>query len=323
MKKQTFILVPAILLLLGLVGWMIFDLFPGKQENAKNSFDYGMDALRRPDSIPSYTEILPIRPTLKEIRGIATDPSGKIFVAGINGVEIFTPTGRKNGFFSIGGTPYCISWMHPGQLLIGMETHTETRTLDGKLVNKWPLPDPASVITSLAATPEWIYLADAGKKVVWKYDHQGKIQGRIGEKDPERKIPGFVIPSPFFDLGISPTGQLWVVNPGRHQFEQYQPDGMLVSAWGEAGLTPEGFTGCCNPSHFAFLPDGSFVTSEKGLERIKIYSPDGKYQRLVASPESFDEGTKGLDLAVGMEGRILVLDPVRNQIRVFLPNETQ
>ena len=39
---------------------------------------------------------------------------------------------------------------------------------------------------------------------------------------------------------------------------------------------------------------------------------------VVATPDSFNEGTKGLDLAVDSKDRILVLDPERNQVRVFV-----
>ena len=79
----------------------------------------------------------------------------------------------------------------------------------------------------------------------------------------------------------------------------------------------DGFCGCCNPSNVAFLSDGSVVTSEKGIERIKMYSPEGDFKCVVATPASCNEGTKGLDLVVDAEDRILVLDPERRQVRIF------
>ena len=147
------------------------------------------------------------------------------------------------------------------------------------------------------------------------------VARRIGEKDPERKIPGFIVPSPFFDVGISPSGDLWVANPGRYELEKYSPEGSLLSHWGESSMALEGFAGCCNPSHFAFLSDGSFVTSEKGIVRVKICYPDGRFRYLVAGPESFEERTKGLDLAVDCRGRILVLDPYKHLVHIFIPAE--
>jgi hypothetical protein len=173
-------------------------------------------------------------------------------------------------------------------------------------------------LTSIAATSTDLFVADAGEKIVNHYDFKGRLINRIGEKDPQNNIPGFVVPSYYFDLGISPSGDLWVADPGRHIFRNFSYDGKLISSWGKASMGVEGFCGCCNPSHFAFLSDGSFVTSEKGIERIKIYTPDGTYKYLVATPESFEEGTRGLDLAVDSQDRILVLDPVKKKVRFFV-----
>lgn len=80
----------------------------------------------------------------------------------------------------------------------------------------------------------------------------------------------------------------------------------------------EGFCGCCNPSHFAIREDGSFVTSEKGIPRIKVYDRLGRLASVVAGPDSFDEGTVGLDLALDSAQRVLVLDPARRAVRIFV-----
>ena len=86
-------------------------------------------------------------------------------------------------------------------------------------------------------------------------------------------------------------------------------------------MATEGFCGCCNPSNFAFINDSLFVTSEKAIERVKIYSTDGTFLCVVATPDQFESGTKGLDLAVDKQNRILVLDPVKKMIRIFEPKK--
>ena len=78
-----------------------------------------------------------------------------------------------------------------------------------------------------------------------------------------------------------------------------------------------GFCGCCNPTHLALLPGGGFVTSEKGITRVKVNNDHGDHQSIVAGADVFNEGTTGLALAVNSDGRILVLDPVRGQVRTF------
>jgi hypothetical protein len=154
--------------------------------------------------------------------------------------------------------------------------------------------------------------------VVYHYDRSGKLLNRIGEKDPQNDIPGFVVPSPYFDLGISPSGKLWVVDPGRHTFMNFSYDGKLIEKWGKASMSVDGFCGCCNPSNFTFLYNGSFVTSEKSISRVKVFTPEGIFRYLVASQDEFKEGTRGLDLAVDSIDRIFVLDPVMKKIRVFV-----
>ena len=79
-----------------------------------------------------------------------------------------------------------------------------------------------------------------------------------------------------------------------------------------------GFCGCCNPSHFALLEDGSFVTSEKGIVRVKVYNRIGELASVVAGPEHFIEGTEGIDLAVGPDQEIYLLDPLKKMVRVFV-----
>ncbi|MCX6249418.1 MAG: NHL repeat-containing protein [Bacteroidetes bacterium] len=317
--KKKIILVFAIILFLAIVAWMFRDLFTGSPELQKNPYDYGMKELRQTDTVPAYKEVTPLKPALTTITSIATGYDGKIYVAGKGGVDILDISGRILKSFTFPGYATCLTVMPDNTLVIGMGDHVELWDPSGVQISAWQPEDTTSVITSVAASQHKIFVADAGNKIVYQYNELGKLQARIGEKDPSRKIPGFVIPSPYFDVGISPAGELWVANTGRYKLEKYDNDGSLLTSWGEASVTLEGFAGCCNPSHFTILSDGSFVTSEKGIERVKVYSPDGNFIALVARPESFDEGTRGLDLAAGSNGRILILDPLRNQVRVFLP----
>ncbi|MCD4737286.1 MAG: hypothetical protein K8R53_14680, partial [Bacteroidales bacterium] len=162
-----------------------------------------------------------------------------------------------------------------------------------------------------------IFIADAGEKIVHHYNLKGEPLNKIGRKNKEKGIPGLFIPSPYFDLLIGRDNELWVVNPGRHAFEAYKKNGELISSWTRTSMQLDGFSGCCNPTHIAMLSDGSFVTSEKGLVRVKIHSPSGDFKCVVAQPDQFDKETRGLDLAVDSKDRVIVLDPVKKQVRIF------
>jgi hypothetical protein len=319
--KKKIILFAAIVMLLGFAAWMVMDLLHNDKLPEQNPYAYDLKSLGPPDSLPRFKELGPVKPALAEISGIAADHQGRIYVCGKGGAEIFDSAGKEMQRFTIPGSAGCIALLPDGNLLLGMTDHVEQWSPAGMRMAEWKPADTSSVITSIAANASFVYVADAGKKIVYQYDHKGNLLSRIGEKDPERKIPGFIVPSPFFDVGISPSGDLWVANPGRYELEKYSPEGSLLSHWGESSMALEGFAGCCNPSHFAFLSDGSFVTSEKGIVRVKICYPDGRFRYLVAGPESFEEGTKGLDLAVDCRGRILVLDPYKHLVHIFIPAE--
>lgn len=316
--KQRIVIIGALLLLLVVFGLILKDLFFDKPESNNNPYDYDLGSLKKGDSLLTlYQEDFHFTPVQEEIRGIAIDNEGRIAVTGNKSVELYDATGKELGSFSVPQNAGCITTDETGNFYIGVEDHLEVYDRTGILKKKWNPANEKSLITAIAVTTNSIYVADAVMKVVYHYEKSGKMVCRIGEKDPENKIPGFVIPSPYFDLGLGRSGELWVVNPGRHTLSQFTPEGKITSTWGIASMAVDGFCGCCNPSHFAVLSDGSFVTSEKGLERIKIYGHDGTFLGMVATPDQFEEGTQGLDLAVDNSDRILVLDPVRKQIRFF------
>ena len=317
--KQRLIIITALILLVAGIGYLVVDLFYSQSGASDNPYAYGLNELRKSDSsLIDYREIQHFPVGLSEIYGIAADSANRIYVAGANGVEIYTPDGEKITEFSFPDTAYCIAVTPDENLLLGMVDHIVIMNPEGEIINRWKPESEASVLTSVVTNGTDIFVADAGKKIVYRYDREGMLLNLIGKKDSLKGIPGLVIPSPYFDLGIGRDDELWVVNSGRHLFEAFRTDGSLISIWGETSTGVEGFCGCCNPSNFAMLSDGSFVTSEKGIERVKVYLPSGEFKCLVAAPDQFDQGTRGIDLAVDSEERILVLDPWRNQIRVFI-----
>lgn len=315
--KQKIIIISAIILLLTLVAFMVKDFFFSKPES-RNPYEFELNNVRTGDtSMATFSETGQIKTSLEEIHGIATDNSGKIFVAGKGGVERFDASGKLENKFKTDSTALCIALSGNGNIFLGMKDHLEIWNNSGKHLSTWASFGLNAVITSIAVKGNDVFVADAGQKVVYHCDIKGNLINKIGLKDPATGVPGFIIPSPYFDLGISKDGNLWVVNPGRHSFEKYTSDGALLTSWSKASMAMEGFCGCCNPSNFAFLNDSLFVTSEKGIERVKIYNTDGTFLAIVATPDQFEAGTKGLDLAVDKQNRILVLDPVKKMIRIF------
>jgi hypothetical protein len=177
-----------------------------------------------------------------------------------------------------------------GAIYLGLRDHVEVLDGQGKRLASWDPLGEEAVLTSIAKYKGHVFVADAGHRVVLHYDLEGNLIDHIGEKDPDRDIPGFIIPSPYFDLAVAPDGLLRVSNPGRNRIEAYTFDGDLELWWGQSGIRIDGFCGCCNPVNFAMLRDGSYVTAEKGLIRVKVYEPDGTFRGVVAGPDQLVAG---------------------------------
>ena len=286
----------------------------GKKRRADlgKSFEYSLDEFRMVDpALIKYTEIDPILPTIGNGSALAISEDGILYIAGENAIQV---VGEET--LPILGTPTCLTVNDDGTIYAGMRDHVVV--IKNGETEAWPSPGEKAHLTSIDADFWYVYVADAGSRRIWRYKKEGGEAFEIGKKDWANGVRAFYIPSPYFDLAISPVdSSLWAVNSGHHALENYRPDGMPLSKWESSGMSIEGFSGCCNPSHFALMPDGGFVTAEKGLPRVKIHNYDGSLRCVVAAPDQFDEGVTGLDVAVGEDGLIYVLDPARNQVRVF------
>jgi len=206
--KQKIIILAALALLLVLIVFAVKDFFFSKPDN-KNPYGFEMDNVRTGDtSMAAFRETGQIKTSLEEIHGLATDADGKIYVSGKSGVEIFDKEGKLVTKFKLEGTVQCIAIGEKGNLYLGMQDHVEIWNNTGKQLAKWNSPAADAFITSIAVKENDVFAADAGQKVVYHYDEKGALINKIGLKDPATGVPGFIIPSPYFDLGISKDGNL-------------------------------------------------------------------------------------------------------------------
>jgi hypothetical protein len=282
-------------------------------------FSYDLKEYQKTDpKLIAYKEEAPITTGFAINRGIAVGKDDRLYVAGDKAIRVFSNDGKQAAEIPIQWESRCFAVADDGALYVAIGHHVDVFGADGVRKSQWQCLGSKAIITSIAVGEKDVFVADAGNRVVVRFDKSGKKLGEIGKKDAAKNIPGFIVPSPYFDLAIAPDGLLRVVNPGHHRIEAYTFDGEFELSWGTPAATIEGFCGCCNPTHIAILPDGSLVTSEKGLPRVKIYDSQGKFQCVVAGCESFTEDTVIADLAVDSKGRVLVLDPVKKAVRVFV-----
>jgi len=281
-------------------------------------FTYDLSELRKVDpALVHYEQAGSVPTGMTGPTGIAVSADGRLFVAGDGGVRVFDGAGKPVLPFETGGRPHAVALGKTGAVYVGMKDHVGVYDASGKRAAAWKGLGERAYVTGLAAGEADVFVADAGNRVLLRYDLSGTLLNRIGEEDETKRAPGLIIPSPYFDVALGPKGMLWLVNPGRRRVECYTYDGAFRFAWGEFSMKIEGFCGCCNPTHLAIDSGGNFITSEKGLPRVKVYDAEGNFKSVVAVPADFAEGTVGLDLAADAKGQILVLDPKRREVRIF------
>ncbi|MFC1607702.1 hypothetical protein ACFL47_06980 [Candidatus Latescibacterota bacterium] len=288
------------------------------RSSAENPFEYSVDSFKQFDAdLLHYSETHLIPLCFQNVSGIAVSLEDELYVTGDESVLIMNNAGKLQTTITTDETAVCIHVGSNGNVYLGMADHIEIYNREGAKKAHWKSLGEQALITSIATTDDHVFVADAGNRIVRKYDKKGIELLRIAEKNESKDIPGCVIPGRFFDVNVDPDGFLWVVNPGRHSLENYTTDGDFRTSWGFYSMDIKGFCGCCNPSHITMLDDGKFITSEKGIPRIKVYNRLGVLESVVAGPEQFNDGTEGLDLARDSNGRIYVLDPMKMAVRIF------
>jgi len=269
-----------------------------------------------------YAELPPIVSPVPNIRALTTGP-GKTYVACENAVVVYGNQDQEIARYAVDGNPSCIAAGPDGTLYVGMQSKVAILAPDGSLKATWSDFSTRSFITAIAIKETNVFVADAGNRVVYRYDQNGTLQNKIGEKNPAQDVPGLEVPSPYLDIAVNADGELWVVNPGKLGLERYRDDGSIVTSWYKPTvLALDGFPGCCNPTHIAFSSKGELFTSEKGLVRVKKFEVTaGGFDGLVVGSKLFPREQSLRDLAVDSRDRIMVLDGQRNSVRVFARKE--
>lgn len=300
-----------------------------------NPFAYDVSAHEKTDpKLIRYREVTRFKVPRENSRRLSLAGEGRLAVAAGNSVLLLDDQGQLTSEIALQAPVRAVTMAGDGTLFVAVRDHVEVFDGQGQRQATWESPGKKTWFTGLAVNEANVFAADSGQRVVLRYDRAGHVQGRIGERDKARGIPGFVLPSPYLDVKWHQDGLLRVNNPGRHRIEVYTPEGDLEFSWGRASFAVQGFCGCCNPIAFALTSDGRHITCEKGLPRVKRYTGGGEFDGVVAGPESFPEnarvgagetladGTKSsLDAVVDARGRVFVLDTVVGDIRVHAPNE--
>ncbi len=326
-----------VVLMVAVASYAVFvsDPWAERGDQLPSSFQLNLDKHVTVDpALIGFWQQTQITLPLERASALATGPEGRIYVGGDGIVLVLNSNGATHASIKLEGTPTCLAvggddHVEPGRIYAGMGEHIEIFDADGESVGNWPVPQQGAVLTSIAVTDADVFVADAGNRCVYRYDIEGQVLGQIGHSDANPQSPQFVVPSPYFDVAAGTSGLVHIVNPGKLQVTTCTYEGDFGKSWGTASSDIRGFFGCCNPSHLAVLPDGRFVTSEKGIPRVKVYGADGTFESVVAGPEQLSVNPSAVgdprctsdefvfEVATDIEGRVLVLDAITKSVRIF------
>lgn len=296
---------------------------PGDEGGLGESFRYDLVALKKVDpSLIVADEVDGFLAGVQHPSVMVSGPSNALYVGGAGEMAILDLEGIRRSLLKVSGLVTALAVESGGgRIFAAFRDRVEIIGPSGDTVGGWQGLNSNSVFTSIVLLEKAVFVADAGNRLVLKYGTDGALISKFGDKASDYS-EGFVIPSPYFPLAVAPDDTLWVVDTGRHRFVNVTKDGRVRSMWEKSAMTVDGFCGCCNPTHFAVRDDGSFVTAEKGIVRVKVHSADGSLAGVVAAPEKFGADTRGLSIVVDERGRVLVLDPERGRVRIFRMRNT-
>lgn len=321
-NKLIFIFIIALLGVIITVVVMDFNSSKTKDSQAEIHHFY-QDSLNDTKAYPiDYTEIKQINLNFKNLHAIDV-LNGVIYIAADNSIKLISEKGKLQANIPTDLQVGSIKVSDDKQIIIAYKNYITILDSLGSMISKSEIENDTSVFTSIAILDSTIFIADAGNRKVIIYNLKAVRLGSFtGVYNASNDRLGFIVPSPYFDLIVNNSKELWVVNPGTHSIQNYSTKGDLIDFWTKSSNSMEGFVGCCNPAHITVLDNGSIVTAEKGHVRIKVYSNKGELLSIVAPSDSFTEKGKAPDI-VAEGDKIFALDFDKKLIRIFKKNNDE
>jgi hypothetical protein len=294
----------SVLIILVFIGYMVFDTSKSEgPDDSKSTFDNVV----YPDGNWKISEEFKVKEGL--LKAVTVSQSGKIYLGGDSFVSCYD--NKLNKIWSliapapVTSLAFCNDTVYASTMDMVLLINSE-----GKLLNEWGPFENNSIITSVSANKSYVAFADAGNKTLFILDKGGEVKRMIGRNDGQ-----FIVPSPYFDVALDSAGLIYVANTGHRRVETRGSDGVIISYFGEPGIAPDAFCGCCNPAHFVKTKTG-YITAEKGINRIKILGESGEFIEFVSSKNDFTPSVP-LDIASVDGNTIYAVNPADSKLYIF------
>ena len=198
---------PALLVVTALIVITVVGVLIGIRGDRENNSS-SLDIVPKIDpALIAYEQTAAWTLGMKQCRALAVGPDDSVYVGGDRTIRALRPDGTVLREIALDAPPQCLALSgsdaaEPGRLYVGMEDRVEVYDPQGKRIAAWkPLPAGAA-ISGIAAAERDVFVADAGNRIVWRFDLSGRRLGRIGEANEKQNYPGFLVTSRCFPLAL-------------------------------------------------------------------------------------------------------------------------
>lgn len=188
----------------------------------------------------------------------------------------------------------------------------------GQLLKTWFMPDyevgrPEGICRLLDGRTA---VADTHyhRVVIFDADESGRVDQMFGT---EGNQPGqFVFP---VAIAQDPDGFLYVGEYGDHQrIQKFSVDGTFVTQFGRHGMDEGEFQ---RPSAIVWV-DGTVYAVDAFNNRLQVFTDDGKFLKVIRTPEASAPLEFPYDLKVAADGRLYVIENKAARLTILRPDGT-
>ena len=257
------------------------------------------------------------------VGGVCVDAKDRVFAAGDKLVVVFDGEGKESARFNVEFDAGAVAPGANDTVWVANSSYSEPPSvvqydMQGKKLGSLELESKKAPVTGLATFGDEVFVGTSGSGSIGRYK-EGKLVNVIGRAPGARR--GLSTCCGILDFCVDEQGYVSVAELGGHRVSVFDRDGNRIGTWGKEGRSAEQFTGCCNPVSIASLGKGRFVTSEKDVPRVKIYTGDEKVLEMCVDVNDIAKGCGQLDVAVDSKGNIYAAHEGKKCVIVLGPSK--
>lgn len=254
--------------------------------------------------------------------GIATDPSGNVFVGDTNNyrIEKFDPVGKFLAAWATPDFPEDLAADGVGNVYMVDEWNSHVLTYDneGNLLATWgsfgwedgQLYYPTGIAVDAEGNSYIVPYSSVSR--IQKFDPEGNFLAGFGNDGSGNgqydRVGG---------IAVDESGKVYVADTGNSRIMKYDTRGNLLATWGTWGLGYGEFDGLTG---IAVDAAGNVFVLDQGNSRVQEFDPSGKFLTTWGTPGSgTGEFANPEGIAAGRLGNIYVVDTENHRIQQFGP----